>query len=62
MEVYKKPEGNESFEIVFISNDKEEEYRCNKEKNNGDSQIKLKMREKTKYICYGSIMRCPKKA
>ena len=60
--VLKNLEGNnESFEIIFISNDKDEEYTCNKEGNYADDHITLNMREKTKYTCYGSIFRCPKK-
>ena len=58
-------EGNkESFEIVFISNDKDVEYACNKnfendEKNNDGRFVSLN--EKNKDICYGSISKCPEK-
>ena len=59
--VKKFDENNESFEIIFISNDKEEEYTCNKEIKIEKNDIKLKRSEKTKNICYGSILKCPKK-
>ena len=59
--VFKSEGNNESFIIVFISNDKEEEYTCNKEDYNVNDNIQIKLREKTKNTCYGSILRCPKK-
>ena len=52
---------NESFEIIFISNEKEEDYTCNKEIKNDDIGFKLKIREKMKNACYGSIFKCPKR-
>ena len=63
--ISKKLEGNkDSFEIIFISNDKEVEYTCNKyfEKNENDDGSKfVSMNEKNKDICYGSIFKCPEK-
>ena len=60
--ILNKMENNkESFEIIFISNEKEEEYTCNKEIKNNDTGFKLKIREKMKNTCYGSIFKCPQR-
>ena len=57
----KKKKNIESFEIIFISNDKDEEYTCNKLQNNEKESGFLKLREKTKNVCHGSISKCLKK-
>ena len=58
-----KKNGNskESFEIIYISNEKEEDYTCNKEIKNEEVGFKLKLREKMKNTCYGSIFKCPQR-
>ena len=59
-----KKNKDDSFKILFISNDKEEEYTCNKHlkiEKTKHFQINKKFDEKNKYVCYGSICRCPKK-
>ena len=56
-------ENKESFDIIFISNDNDEDFTCNKENMNIDKNnyFQRKQNEKNKSICYGSIFRCPKK-
>ena len=56
-------ENKESFDIIFISNDKDEDFTCNKDNMNLDNQNLFQriQNEKTKNLCYGSIFRCPKK-
>ena len=58
-------ENKESFEIIFISNDDEKDFTCNKDIINQDKQkefhFQKKLKEKNKNLCYGSIFRCPKK-
>ena len=53
----KKDDKEESFEIIFISNDTDVEYTCNKKKKD---KIK-KSNKEDNYKCYGSIFSCPKK-
>ena len=59
----KKDDNKESFDIIFISNDKDEDFTCNKENMNIDKNnyFQRKQNEKNKSICYGSIFRCPEK-
>ena len=58
-------DNNESFEIIFKSNNNEVEYACNKDikiGNVGDKNIfETELREKNRYVCYGSLFQCPKK-
>ena len=56
-------DNKELFDIIFISNDKEEDFTCNKENMNIDSKnyFQKQKNEKNKNLCYGSIFRCPKK-
>ena len=64
IEISKKEGNKESFEIIFISNDKDVEYTCNKnlDKNEKDNGINfVSMNEKNKDICYGSLFKCPEK-
>ena len=59
-----KDEGNnkKSFKLIFISNDKEMNYTCNKEFINMNEQNQNDTFEKkNQYLCYGSISQCPKK-
>ena len=62
--ISKKSEGNkDSFEIIFISNDADVEYTCNKNfkdgEDNGARYVPLS--ERNKSICYGSLFKCPEK-
>ena len=62
--ISKKLEGNkDSFEIIFISNDTDVEYTCNKNFKNGveDGARFVSMSERNKSICYGSIFKCPER-
>lgn len=60
--VSKNLEGNnESFEIIFISNENDEEYTCNKDIKYDNDPFNIQLKEKTKNICYGAIFSCPKK-
>ena len=63
--ISKNEEGNkDSFEIIFISNDKEVENTCNKHFENDeddDGSRFASMNEKNKSICYGSLFKCPEK-
>ena len=53
---------NDSFEIIFISNDKDVDYTCNKIiKGKEDKISEFFLSEQQKEICYGSIFSCPKK-
>ena len=59
--VLKKTEKySESFEIIYISNENEEDYTCNKEIKE-EVGYKMKLRQKMKNICYGSIFKCPER-
>ena len=58
-------DNNESFDIIFKSNNNEVEYTCNKDLKSGKNKnLKIfnsQLREKTKYVCYGSTFGCPKR-
>ena len=59
--ILKKEDDSRAFEIVYISNEKEEDYTCNKDIKKDELGFKIKIREKLKNICYGSIFKCPQK-
>ena len=62
--IIKKEEGNKkSFNIIFISNDKDMNYTCNKDFKDMNYQYDSNkfFGEKNKDLCYGSICRCLKK-